>query len=921
VADYGVNIAVAVKNSQAITKLSRDAKTLSGQIDNVNKNIEDYANLVGKAVVNSTANFSKALQDAAENLNKVALNGDKATRAARDFLDAQLLNNEALEEQKRLLREVFLAGKPLQATPFGPQPFSPQKQLADEGKTRARLLAIQADKESGLRQERFQATSDFLNKMHSLEISLGKKANSIEIDNIIKEFEIKERLEKEAFDNARKLDIEQGKDFDRRYKARMKQRDEDDERRARLAKRQREEIMLTGQTSPIGGAVGIPGSPAALRAAERAQRIRSAQSSALIGGAFPLLFGQGLGASIGGAAGGFGGGMVGGEFGFGLSLIGTQIGSMFDKLASKAATLGAALNSSTADIDAVVESLGAVAGPTENAINRLRELEGEQVALAEATELLANIVGDEGVTALKGFGDAATQFSNQLTIFTTSVLAEAARLLQGPLGFFEDRLEEQNLLRQAQKNKSPEMVLLQTQLSKAFPHQRFEIENEIIELQRTQNEEVTKNVRLRAESARQGNNNIAILHAENNILKLNSDLTNEQVVREKERVLQLQQENEQQKIYADYASNAINLTQMREKIAENEREHENKRQSLANSVAKALEAQSKAKDRLTAKTDRQNQREQKAADREQKAIDRANKALDKINLTYTDRLALQEASTELEAELLKIDQDREGVLRRINELREKGDPAKADAAEASARAFFTAEGSGIFGNLGNIADMPSFASSIEMSNSLLLTQEEQIQKLVEKYPLLGQAADAAANMMTFGIMSFVDGTKTAEEVFADFLRSIADMLFRTAQQMIAQYIILGVARAFGLGVTPSFDYSGMDLSGSQFGPGALGGFPIPDGRILAGRANGGSVSSGRSYLVGERGPELFVPGAQGNIVPNNAMGGANVTVNVDASGSQAQGDSQRGKQLGAAIGAAVQAELIKQKRPGGLLAS
>jgi len=213
VADYGVNIAVAVKNSQAITKLSRDTKTLSGQIDNVNKNIENYSNLVGKAVVNSTANFSRALQDAAENLNKVALNGDKATQAAREFLDAQLLSNQALEEQKRLVREVFLAGRPVQATPFGPQPFSPQKQLADEGKARARLLAIQADKESGLRQERFQATSDFLNKMHNLEISLGKKTNSIEIDNIIKEFEIKERFEKELFDNAIKRDKEEEEDL------------------------------------------------------------------------------------------------------------------------------------------------------------------------------------------------------------------------------------------------------------------------------------------------------------------------------------------------------------------------------------------------------------------------------------------------------------------------------------------------------------------------------------------------------------------------------------------------------------------------------------------------------------------------------------------------------------------------------------
>jgi hypothetical protein len=40
------------------------------------------------------------------------------------------------------------------------------------------------------------------------------------------------------------------------------------------------------------------------------------------------------------------------------------------------------------------------------------------------------------------------------------------------------------------------------------------------------------------------------------------------------------------------------------------------------------------------------------------------------------------------------------------------------------------------------------------------------------------------------------------------------------------------------------------------------------------RASGGPVSSGRSYVVGERGPELFVPGASGAIVPNGAMSGA-----------------------------------------------
>jgi hypothetical protein len=49
------------------------------------------------------------------------------------------------------------------------------------------------------------------------------------------------------------------------------------------------------------------------------------------------------------------------------------------------------------------------------------------------------------------------------------------------------------------------------------------------------------------------------------------------------------------------------------------------------------------------------------------------------------------------------------------------------------------------------------------------------------------------------------------------------------------------------------------------------------------------------------------------------MGSVNVSVNVDASGTSVEGDEPNGEQLGRLIGAAVQAELIKEKRPGGLL--
>ena len=87
-------------------------------------------------------------------------------------------------------------------------------------------------------------------------------------------------------------------------------------------------------------------------------------------------------------------------------------------------------------------------------------------------------------------------------------------------------------------------------------------------------------------------------------------------------------------------------------------------------------------------------------------------------------------------------------------------------------------------------------------------------------------------------------------------------------------------------------------------------------------ADGGVTKSNKSYVVGERGPELFTPGVTGRVTPNHELGGGstNVVVNVDASGSSVEGDEERGKELGQMLSAAIQSELINQRRPGGLLA-
>lgn len=90
--------------------------------------------------------------------------------------------------------------------------------------------------------------------------------------------------------------------------------------------------------------------------------------------------------------------------------------------------------------------------------------------------------------------------------------------------------------------------------------------------------------------------------------------------------------------------------------------------------------------------------------------------------------------------------------------------------------------------------------------------------------------------------------------------------------------------------------------------------------ISGGLANGGTAMGGKTYLVGERGPELFTPGRTGSVAPNGSFGSNNIVVNVDATGSNVQGNGNQAKALGSAIGAAVRAELINQQRPGGLLA-
>ena len=150
-----------------------------------------------------------------------------------------------------------------------------------------------------------------------------------------------------------------------------------------------------------------------------------------------------------------------------------------------------------------------------------------------------------------------------------------------------------------------------------------------------------------------------------------------------------------------------------------------------------------------------------------------------------------------------------------------------------------------------------------------------------------EIGDDIATGITETLASAVEGTRTLGDAARSILNDIASSLLR-------------------LGINTLLKSTGFGIFEN-----------------LTGFAAGGRPPVGKPSIVGEKGPEIFVPSTAGTIIPNNRIGSGsttNVVVNVDASGSNVEGDEQQGRELGRAIAMAVQSEIINQKRAGGLLA-
>jgi hypothetical protein len=166
-----------------------------------------------------------------------------------------------------------------------------------------------------------------------------------------------------------------------------------------------------------------------------ARRRKDILSNALIGGAFPLLFGQGVGASFGGAAGGAAGGALGGQFGFGLSLIGTALGAQFDTLLNKSKELADALQDPIAAFDQLKQASALSSRGLETYIQAL--INSGQTAKAEQLirqDLTQNF---NPVTA-----DALSQANDELARSFSDVQEKLAAILAGPSIAFLEWLDD-----------------------------------------------------------------------------------------------------------------------------------------------------------------------------------------------------------------------------------------------------------------------------------------------------------------------------------------------------------------------------------------------------------------------------------------------------------------------------------------------
>jgi hypothetical protein len=594
------------------------------------------------------------------------------------------------------------------------------------------------------------------------------------------------------------------------------------------------------------------------RNAARQQTMRTlgaGAGSALIGGGFPLLFGQTGAAAVGGALGGLGGGLLGGQLGFALSIVGTALGQAvseaeeFDKalaaVNSKAADLGSGAQGTAQDVKNLAEQFGVT--------------KDEALELVGAFSEFENFADKKALARI--FGDSSAAFDRLAAASTELDLAKEIFAARDDIG-----VAEAERLLNALKITDASVIEL------ALAESRLQAEHDIAVEKAKQ---VTLMDRLNAAAVTAGMAGLGggVIDPAEFGRKRAADL-DAKFLKDREEAL---------------ARLAEKLKQVRDLIAGVEFFDPGKPAKPPRGLTAAE----------TGENLERSLKRQLARYEEIEPFARKTAMVNADHLIILERIAQVKdvtKRTQLEELAGKVKQARlDDIEAQKAEQRAKDD---ADRLKEKARL---------------------------LKRNFDLQQEE----LKKAQQLAKGLSDTIKDGFVDGIKAATDETRTLSDALANMLNRLSDQLLNIAanlafygnaqgnlsqgQGIVGTLLgsVASIFNPFSSLMAPGGRYEGMPANKLPAAPP-----PLPP---LPGKALGGAVGAGRPYMVGERGPELFVPGAQGNIVSNNAMGSTSVVVNVDASGTEVQGNQGNADQLGRLIGQAVQAELIKQKRPGGLL--
>ena len=139
------------------------------------------------------------------------------------------------------------------------------------------------------------------------------------------------------------------------------------------------------------------------------------------------------------------------------------------------------------------------------------------------------------------------------------------------------------------------------------------------------------------------------------------------------------------------------------------------------------------------------------------------------------------------------------------------------------------------------------------------------------------SAEGIGNAFAQSFQGLISGTMTAKEALGSFFKSVADMFLEMAAQIIAKQITMIVLQTIlkALGAVGGGGGGGFSGNAAGFGGSFDAGIPsIGNTTSFAGafgRAGGGPAAGGMPYLVGERGPELFMPSSNGGVMSNNDL--------------------------------------------------